>query len=301
MKKQRGDLDRRWKNAQKPWTDADLEYLDQKYGLLSLKGICRYLGRSPNAIKVASVRKLHHGMKISFYTSQQLAEILLGSRHACKTIVYYMNLGWLSGRKSYARAGKSVAWCFFEKDILSLLRTRPWLCNLKRMERHYFRSVVQEEYDKDPWYTCDEAAPMLGVKSPDAVQRYIKKKWLLAEKCPGGPWQGQWIIRLSAIQEFLANDPRPTKQEYVALSKRKLRFDRGLPVRLSIHWSVRCRFCGQRILVMAPPSLKAPRVEELLHNLYTNGHCSHGLRCTVDLKMEKERSLDAQDNRAPAA
>ena len=284
MPKTSRELDKRWRNAKKAWMEEDLEFLDQKYGLTSLNYICRRLQRSPHAIKVAATRRLRHGMKANFYTANQVAELLLRTKGASKTIVFWMEQGWLNGRRSYARAGPNIAWCFFEGDILKCLRARPWLCDPMKMERHYFHSVIQEEYERDPWYTCDEVAPMLGVKTHDAVQRYIRRGLLTAVKRPGGPWQWRWIIRRSDIQKFLADDPRPSRNELSSVIRLKKRYEKGLPVRLSAHWSVLCRLCGQRVLVMAAPGLKGPQVQALFQRIYTNSTCTHGLKCSVGIK-----------------
>ena len=53
------------------------------------------------------------------------------------------------------------------------------------MERSYFRSLVKEVRDEDPWFTCDEVAPKLGLVDPNAVKRYIHRGWLPAERQVG--------------------------------------------------------------------------------------------------------------------
>jgi hypothetical protein len=270
----------------KPWTEHELGIIERKYGLVSQKYLCQLLGRSPSAIQIASMRKLHNGQKASFYTSRQLAEILLGNRESSKKIIGWIDRGWLIGRRSFVKAGPNNAWCFFEEHVTRCLRKYPWLCDLKKMERHYFKSIVQEEYDRDPWYTCDETAPLLGVKTDDAVQRYIKIGWLKAAKKPGGPWQGIWIIRHSEILRFLADDPRPSRSERMSKSRRRYNEEKGKPVRLSVHWSVPCRLCGERVLVMASPGLKGRVVVERFHSIYTNGHCSHGKMVRLGMKEE---------------
>ena len=62
------------------------------------------------------------------------------------------------------------------------------------MPEHYFRSIVRAEYERDPWYNCQEAAALLGVITDDAVQRYINHGWLPAVKKPGGPDCGETIV-----------------------------------------------------------------------------------------------------------
>ncbi len=272
-------LDRRWAKAKKPWTEEELEILGNKYGLISDRALARLLQRSPNAIHVAAVRYLHQSRSMNFYTARNVAEEL---GIACsKTIIYWLQRGWIFGRQCSVGAGINKRWMFKYENILRCLKSRPWLCDLKDMPEGYFRTIVQAEYDKDPWYNCEETGPLLGVMTHDAVQRYIRKGWLKADKKPGGPQHGRWVIRHSDIQIFLANDPRPTKSEIVSGSRRRAKFNKGLPVRLSVHWSVLCRACGQRVLVMADPGLDGPQVQELVTKIYTNGHCTHGLKCTI--------------------
>ncbi len=280
-------LDRRWANAKKPWTPAELERLSNKYGLVSDKALARLLQRSPNAIKVAATRKLHQSRSMNFYTARNVAQEL-GIKDS-KTIIYWLRRGWIVGRHCLVGAGLNFRWMFHEEHIVACLRKRPYLCDLKTMPRGYFRSIVQEEWDKDRWYTCLEAAPLLGLIDINAIHRYIRRGWLPAERRPGGPWTGRYVIRHSAIQSFLANDPRPTKSEIISGSRRQSRLNRGLPVRLSVHWSILCPLCGQRVMVMASPQLRnGAQVQAEFTRIYTNGHCAHGLKCTVGFKVEAQ-------------
>lgn len=96
--------------------------------------------------------------------------------------------------------------------------------------------------------------------------------------------QGVWIIRRSAIEHFLANDPRPRHRHDLASSARKRIWRRaGNPLRLSIIWSVLCTRCGSTVIVKARPCLKGPAVQKLFTEIYyTDGTCSHGLICTIE-------------------
>lgn len=279
-------LDKRFERAGKNWTPEELDILGSKYGLVSDRALSRQLQRSPNALHIASVRKLHSNRKANFYSATELAKVLgIGCP---KTLVSWVDVRWLKARRSVVRAGQYKAWKFLDQHIIKFLRNKPWLFNLKNMPQHYFRSIVQEEYDKDPWYTCVEAAPFLGVKTDDAVQRYIFHGWLKAEKKPGGPWTGVWIIRRSAIEHFLANDPRPQNRHDLASSARKTTWRRkGNPLRLSTVWSVLCPVCNTTAVVKAPPHLHGPEVQQLFIDIYTDGTCSHGLVCTLYKKEAK--------------
>lgn len=281
--------DRRYLRAQKRWTAEELDYLGTKYGLVSDRAICQHLQRSPNAIRIAAIRKLHSNRKMNFYSGYELARAL--GVPCSKTIMNWASAGWVRVRKSVVRQGPFRAWLFREEHIIAFLKTMPWLFDPKKMPVHYFRSIVQAEYERDPWYNCQEAAALLGVKTDDAVQRYINRGWLPAFKKPGGPWQGKWIIRRSAIEKFLANDPRPKhKFDMASSSRKRAARKKGNPLRLSVVWSVLCPGCGTTVVVKADPSLRGPEVQQLFTKIYTNGTCSHGLICNLAYPGDKDHA-----------
>lgn len=193
------------------WTEDDLCYLADNFGRLADEQICKDLSRSKNAIKIIAYRKLNGLARLDgFYTARTVATLLAVS--CSKTIVFWRDKGYIKGKRAPFGYGKHKLWSFDYEDIETCLRKRPWLVDPRRMEQSYFRTIVHEEYEKDPWYTAAQAAPFMGIRDPNAVHRYIYRGWLQAVKKPGGPWQGVWIIRKSAIDAFLANDPR--KESY---------------------------------------------------------------------------------------
>ncbi|GAI59086.1 unnamed protein product, partial [marine sediment metagenome] len=268
----------------------ELEYLGNKYGMVSDRAICRHLQRSPNAIRIIALRKLHSNRKANFYSARELTRAL--GKADSKTIVSWALAGWLQVRKSTVRAGEFNAWLFRDKNIIKFLREKPWLFDPQKMPEHYFRSIIRKEYERDPWYNCEQAAALLGVITDDAIQRYIRHGWLSAVKKPGGPWQGVWIIRRSAIEKFLANDPRPKhKFETSSLSRKRAARKNGSPLRLLVIWSVLCSNCGETVVVKADPSLRGPQVKQLFIHLYTNGACSHGLICNLAYNRSQLNSI----------
>lgn len=284
-------MDKRYDRAGRNWRPAELDFLGNKYGLISDRSICQHLQRSPNAIRIAAYRKLRMNRKMNFYSALELARTL--GIPCSKTLINWVEAGWLSARRSVVRQGPFKAWRFMEKQIIKFLHSKPWLFNPNKMPQHYFRSIIQDEYEKDPWYGCKEAAPLLGVKTDDAVQRYIFRGWLPAVKRPGGPWQGAWVIRRSDIERFLANDPRPTtKAELASIVRKRAYREKGNPLRLSIIWSVLCPNCGQTVVVKAAPRLKGPEVQRHFTKIYTNGTCSHGFICSLEYARELEEHKD---------
>lgn len=277
----RAAIDKSYERAGKAWTGEELEYLNAKYGLVSDRSICRHLKRSPNALKIAAHRKLHSTRKINFYTATEMAKAL--GVPCSKTLIPWVEVGWLKARRSIVRAGEYRAWRFLDRHIIAFLKAKPWLFDPKKMPEHYFRSIVRAEYEEDPWYNCEEAAVLIGVKKHYSVRRYINRGWLPAVKKTGGPWQGRWIIRRSAIEKFLANDPRPQhKFELWSASWKRAARRRGNPLRLSVVWSVLCPDCGETVVVKADPSLRGPQVQQLFTEIYTDGACCHGLVCTLN-------------------
>ena len=78
------------------------------------------------------------------------------------------------------------------------------------MPESYFRAIAREEWAKDPWYNCKQAQAFCGLYNPhaDAFHRYIRRGWIHAERRPGAGGLGEYVIRKSSIDAFLANDPR---------------------------------------------------------------------------------------------
>lgn len=152
------------------------------------------------------------------------------------------------------------------------------------MEESYFRSIVKEEYEGDPWFTPIEVAHFLGLADQNPIHRYIYKGWLPAEKRPGKPWQGAWIIRKSAIDAFLKNDPRPGHTRLALVTTRhRVILKQGKPIRVFTVWKLKCPNCGYRVRIKADPCLAGPKVKELFTSKFNqNGVCTHGKSCIVE-------------------
>ncbi|MBA7568522.1 hypothetical protein ES708_10251 [subsurface metagenome] len=242
------DKPARWKTY---WTPKELEYLSNHYGLISDADLAHHLHRTEGAIMLAAKNKLHGQRKRdNFYTAAEAARCL---EVYPKAIAYWVGRGWLTGKKALIRQGLYFLWLITEENIVECLRKRPWLVDFERMERSYFRSVVIEEWKRDPWYICDQVAPLLSVKAQNTVHSYIHLGWLPAEKKPGGS-QGVWIIRRSAVQAFLNNDPRAQyKYSHISASRRKPIIGAGRPSKLLIIWLIECPACGELVRIIAPP------------------------------------------------
>lgn len=270
------------------WTPEELHYLSDHYGLLLDGTIACNLGRSVCGISWAA-RKLKLRRKDNLYTATELARVLgiAGS----ETVIGWVQRGWLKCRRGPLKAGLNRAWVFTEGTVAKFLRQRPWVVDLASMTEHYFRSVVEREWERDPWYTCQQAAPLLGVKADTTVQDYCSRGWLSADKNPqrGGR---SWVIRHSAIQEFLANDPRPQSNHYtISEARRRFLIEAGQASMLTITWIIRCPRCRQQVRIMAPPQLRGAEVRERFIRLHVNGNCEHSSYCLIPTETPKPGPL----------
>lgn len=207
---------RKFAHKEPPWTLEELEFLADNYGRMSAEDIARRLKRSTNALKIISFRKLGINQKSNIYTARALAREL--GLSCSKIVVAWYDRGYLKGKLAPFRNGPNHVWFFDYDDIIECLQRRPWLCRLRRMPQSYFRSIVREEWEKNPWYTRQEAAQFLGMVTVGPIERYIKRGWLPAIRRPMGGSKGEWIIRHSDLAEFQLNDPRSDHRKSATLA-----------------------------------------------------------------------------------
>ncbi len=195
--------------------------------------------------------------------------------------------------------GKYRTWRFEYEDIEACLQARPWLVDFKRMEQSYFRSMVREAYEKDPWYNAYDAAPLLGLVDHNAVHRYIHRGWLKVERRPGAGGLGEYVIRRSAIEAMLAHDPRPEHERYVFLKSLKVRrknwLREGRPIAVLKEWLIRCEVCHHKVRIKADPNLRAPMIKELFTETYTHGSCCHGKRVLLEGRRKRADKSRAEN------
>lgn len=254
------------------WTERELQYLSDNYGVKPDTEICLYLRRTRYAI-ILRAKRMKINRKMNGFTASELARVL---GLACsKTITdTWMPNGLIEGCKSPTLAGRNLMWFFTDEQIEACLRRRPWLVNLKKVESYNnFRRVVQDEWNRDPWYTAVAAGPKLGVCS-DVLKRYIGQGWLKGEKMPG-PGRTQWVIRQSAIDEFLKNDRRrELATEHMLAGRRRRAFECGRGVVAGRLWEMRCPLCGKIQTLLA--DYKTSGTDVSLWYREHNDECPHG-------------------------
>ncbi|MFH0808849.1 MAG: hypothetical protein V2A77_00020 [Pseudomonadota bacterium] len=195
--------------------------------------------------------------------------------------------------------GKYRTWRFEYEDIEACLRKRPWLVDPKRMEQSYFRAIVRDAWQQDPWYNCYETAPLLGLVDHNAVHRYLQRGWLKYEKRPGAGGLGEYVIRRSAIDEMLAHDPRPEHERYAFLKSMKVRrknwLSEGRPVAIMKEWLIRCPVCRHKVRIKAEPNLRAPMIKEPFTERYATGACTHGKRVLLEGRRKRADKSRAEN------
>jgi len=263
------------------WTKEELEYLSDNYGLLPDDVLASRLHRPKGALKTVVSRKLK-GLRhtTNFYTARMLSLVL--GRKDPRTIALCIKRDWLKATKGPPGAGRRKMWNITEDNIITLLKARPWLADMSRMEEHYFRSIIRDEWQRDPWYGSKQVARRLGVKNRNTVLKYIYRGWLAAQKEPGGPEHRGWLIRESAIQTFLRNDPRKDYKAQIARAARlRSNLRLGIPTKLSSTWQIQCPYCGEPVTVNAPAWMLGRQVKRVLLTFHTNGGCTHGASCSI--------------------
>lgn len=201
---------------ERPWSEEDLEYVAENVGLKSMEQMMSYLHRSRNGIKIIMHRKLHNtNQRSNIWTADSLAEDLGIS--CSKTVVAWLTRGYIVGDRAPFSYGPNEVWRFKYEDIIKCLEERPWLCRRERMPESYFRSIIQSEYKKNPWYTAKEAATFLGLADHNPIHRYIYQQLLPAVRRPMGGSKGEWIIRHKDLVEFQLHDPRPLHRKSIRL------------------------------------------------------------------------------------
>lgn len=140
------------------WTPEQNEYLADHYPFTTMRRMMKFLKRTAVAIKVQA-QKLGLLRVSEDYPALTLAKIL-GCSGA--TVARYVKDGYLKGKQSY-KLGAHRRWVIAEEDVVTFIRTYPWLLSLTKMQEvSYFRSVLREEWAKNPWYTPTQAAKRVG-------------------------------------------------------------------------------------------------------------------------------------------
>jgi len=272
------------------WTEADVEYLHDSYGIVPDRRLCKHLHRTRVSI-VLKAKREHINRKMNLMTARSVAEICAVADS--KTVIMWVRKGLLKAKKSPTRCGVNLMWNIDDDSLVRMLKDHPWLAYLPDMPDSWYRRLVEREWHRDPWFTRHQVAQMLGIKADYHLLRYIKRGWLKAEKVPGGRHsQVRWMFRASWVMDFLEKDPRHAyhrKLQSLVKKGKSLLLDEKA-VQIYGVWLLICPRCGKLVSVKAPPTREckySPGVIQAYQaSLDGNRQCVHGK--FVDLDDSKE-------------
>lgn len=241
-----------------PWTEDEEDFLVENYSRKSMKVLCRKLRRTAVAI---TLRRRRLGIRRSdgFYNARMLGELLHVDG---KVVAWWVDQGWLKGSRAPYHQGLHHPWVFHEEAVRRLIRERPWLFQPARMERHLFRSLVLEEYTRDPWYDLKTAARVAGIGHEHMDVLALKGEIQTVSRQPDRKWSKKYV-RKSEIDRWLAVRVQ-LRRRRLSEAQRATHWRKGHAVRMAIIWRVRCDGCGRELEVQAPPRLRGPQVRQLL-------------------------------------
>lgn len=96
-----GRLSRRDRYWHREWTQADMDYLAEHWGLLPDATVARHLGRTVDACKIRATRHLHLARSQQFLTAQVVARLFGLDVHVVTR--RWIGTGLLRARKSAVR------------------------------------------------------------------------------------------------------------------------------------------------------------------------------------------------------
>ena len=254
----RGAIKKEERRYHPDWSEADQEFLRENYARLTPLGLQRHLHRSWVAIILKKKRLggiwRNDG---SSYTAREIGR-LFGKD--AKWITKLAEEGFIKGHRAPYQLGHYQPWAFLEEDITDFVRKYPWLIEVRKMEDgQYFRNLVKEEWDRDPWCNLKEAARLVGI-TPMYLHRRLKSGEVEGfQRSPGRRWS-LWGIRRSALKAFRRHDTPEERSARTKVAYRKRRVRAGLPYILRVVWGHTCQECGQETTVEATSHVKGAEV-----------------------------------------
>src|SRR5262249_2281742 len=110
--------------------------------------------------------------------------------------------GWLEATQLHAGQPGS-SWLITDAQLEAFIRTSPHVYDWQRMRPGRWRSLAELVWRRDPLFTVQEAAPLLGISRACARKswRAGRLRALRRFRNPG-PWAGEWLIHRSALHAF---------------------------------------------------------------------------------------------------
>jgi len=230
------------------WTPREEEYLRNNLGLVSDRNLCKHLKRTRVSIKLKA-KRLHINKTLNINTARSVAFICgIPDSH---TVMMWVRKGLLKAKRTPTETGHNRMWNIDDNSLAKMLKVQPWLAYLPDMPDSYYKRLVEREWARDPWFTREQVAKMIGI-GPNYVRSYIRRGWIQAVKVPGGRHsQVRWMFRQSWVMAFLQNDPRKKySQQLMSTNKRgKHLLTDDAPVHLYSVWLMKCPRCGKIVAI----------------------------------------------------
>jgi rRNA maturation protein Nop10 len=257
-----------------PWSQQEDEFLESHYSRMTMKTLSEKLGRSETGIMLRR-RRIGLHRTDGFYTATALAKIF---GIDAKGVTWFAENGFLKGSRAPYYQGLNKPWYFSELNIRRFIRHYPWLLRPEKMDEHYFRSILRDEWKRDPWYSASEAAKILGCVD-DTLLRHLHRGVVQGFKRQYDRKWGRWWIRRSALQGFW-DKVRENKRQRSRQARKNYYRRIGQPTKLYTVWQVHCPSCGEDFTVRAPPRAHGPEVLALGKELHQcrNGGNQHAER-----------------------
>jgi len=167
-----GQLVRRHRAYQPPWTEAELAYLRAHWGRTPEAEIAAHLGRSDVAC-LLKARRLGIYRKQAFLSAREVARVLGVDDHA---VLGWITAGHLAGQKSVVRVGANWAWAVEPEALTRFLAEHPRRYDRTRIDgaRHaYWRGIA----DQVALRLGDARPPKYRVPWTEAEDRLLDRHW----------------------------------------------------------------------------------------------------------------------------
>lgn len=117
----------------KPWTQEDIDKLENLIGINTVETIAAKLGRTVFSVRNQIYARGHSGRISEGYTLASLSECFGVDHHAVRR---WLRLGLLKGRE------EGSAWRFSDSDVIAFIRKNPHEFKLSRVDQTWFMDLM---------------------------------------------------------------------------------------------------------------------------------------------------------------
>lgn len=161
------------------WTDAEDAFLRENVGRLSFEQLGARLKRSAIACTVRVKRDLRLDRTVrkanrETLNASDVARILGQDMHFVERQL--IAWGLLKAKKhEWLATNSAMQWAIRREDLVDFLLDYPWQYDRERITDPFFRRAADEAWNRDPLYSSDEAAALLGLKGGKSFVHLVLK------------------------------------------------------------------------------------------------------------------------------